>query len=331
MAENQEVYVLDEASMVRLWLTVKVDSGAMTQPQATRFWNDYTRDGSRFLATYFTLAGDIALLTKLARDLGTPLGKVYFKSYGGKTHVIFKGHAGLRKILTGTRYGVVNAKVVSLGIGEKGVRQATRKGGILSIILITAWNIADFVLKDDVTLGQFIGRLSTDIAKIGASTVVGSLAGAAAVGTAVGAFALGPLVVAVAVGLGVSLALDYLDDKYGWTSKLQAFLDRKIAAINARLRQIRDDAKLFAIRSAAEVLDELVDVAAESARRRFLREIDKYFPFRRSWPSLPSLPDFPSLPDLPSLPSIPGLPSMPSLPSPGWPSLPRLPRLPRIG
>ena len=332
MAENQEVYVLDEASTVRLWLTVKVESGAMTQAQANRFWNDYTRDGTRFLANYFSTVGDVALLAKLTKDLGSPLGKVYFKSYGGKMHVIFKGHPGLRKIITGTRYGVVNPKIVSLGIGEKGVRQVARKGGILSVILITAWNVADFVLSDHVTLGQFIGQLSTDIAKIGAATVIGAAAGAAVVGTAVGAFALGPLVVAVVIGFGVQQLLDYLDDKYGWTKKLQSFLDEKIAAMNARLRQIRDDAQLFAIRSAAELIDGIVDVAAESARRRFLREIDRYLPVRPSWPSLPNRPSLPSLPDLPDLPSLPRMPSLPNLPSlPTLPSLPRLPRFPWIG
>ena len=331
MADDQELYVLDEASMVRLWLTAKVDSGAMTQVRATQFWNSYTRDGSRYLATYFSTAGDVAMLARLANDLGSPLGKVAYKSYGGKMHVIFKGRPGLRKILTGTRYGVTNAKIVSLGIGEKGVRQAVRKGGILSIILITAWNIADFVLSDKVTLGQFIGQLSTDIAKIGASSAIGALAGAAAVGTAVGAFALGPLIVAVAVGIGVSLALDYLDNKYGWTRKLQAFLDEKIAAVNARLRQIRTDAELLAIRSAAQVLDELVDLATESARRRFLREIDRYFPRVPNWPNTPSLPRRRTPPNGPRLPGLPGLPSLPSVPSfPGLPSLPRLPSLPGL-
>ncbi len=299
MAENQEIYVLDEQSMVRLWLTTRVDSNVMTQAEATRFWNDYARGGSRYLATYFATVGDVMMLTRLARDLGTPLGKVAFKSYGGKMHVIFKGHAGLRKILTGTRYGVTNAKIVSLGIGEKGLRQAVRRGGILSIILITAWNVIDFVLGDDVTLGQFIGQLSTDVAKIGASAAVGAIAGAAVVGTAVGAFALGPLIVAVAVGIGVSLVLDYLDNKYGWTSKLQSFLDRKIAEVNAKLFQIRNEVELLVIRSAAEVLDDLIDMAAEGARRRFLREVDKYFPNLPSWPRMP---DFPSLPRIPRVP-----------------------------
>jgi hypothetical protein len=53
MADNQEVYVLDEASMVRLWQPARVDSGAMNQAEANRFWNDYVRGGSRHLATYF--------------------------------------------------------------------------------------------------------------------------------------------------------------------------------------------------------------------------------------------------------------------------------------
>jgi hypothetical protein len=41
------------------------------------------------------------------------------------------------------------------------------------------------------------------------------------------------------------------------------------------------------------VLGELVDLAAESARRRFLREIDRYFPVLPNWPSTPRLPRLP--------------------------------------
>ncbi len=72
MVENQEVHVLDEQSMVRRWLTVKVDSHVMTQAEANRFWDSYARGGSRYLATYFATVGDVMTLTKLANDLGTP-------------------------------------------------------------------------------------------------------------------------------------------------------------------------------------------------------------------------------------------------------------------
>lgn len=298
MAEDQEIYVLDEASMVPRWLTYKVDSGVMTQAQATRFWTDYASGGTKFLANHLALFDDAVLLRKLANDLGTPLAKVIFKSYGGKMHVIFKSHPGLRKTLTGTRYGVTSAKVVSLAIGAKGVRQVTRKGGILSNIFVTVWNIAEFVLKDDVTLGQFIGQLSTDIAKIAASTAVGALvggklAGAAAAGGMISGFALGPLFVAVVVGFGVAWVLNALDDHFGWTKKLQSFLDQKIAQMNAKLPGIRDDAKLMAIRNVADLLDDVVDLDTENARGRAKREVDRYFP---NLPSLPSHPSFPRVP-----------------------------------
>lgn len=309
MAEDQEIYVLDEASMVRLWLERKVETGAMTQPQATRFWNDYAGGGTKFLANYFSLGTDILLLGRLLKDLGTPFAKVTYKTYGGKAHIIFKGRPGLRKILSGTRYGVTNAKIVSLGIGKKGARHVARSGGIISIILVSAWNITDFVLRDEVTLGQFIGQLSTDIAKIAASTAIGAMAGTAAAAV-IGGFALGPLFAAVAVGAVAGLVLNYLDDKYGWTKALQSYLDRKIAEMNAKLRQIRNDVELMAIRNVADLLDDVVDAAAESARRRAKREIDKYLP------NLPSIPSLPSLPSLPRIPSLPTLPSWPRLP---WP------------
>ncbi len=277
MEQDPDIYVLDTDSMLRLWLTDKVASGKMTERQAAEFWNNYTRQGSRYLATYFATASDLALLTKLAADLGTPLGRVYFKSYGGKMHVVFKGYPGLRNILTAPKYGVTNAKVVGLGIGEKGVKQAMRKGGILSVILITAWNVVDYVLNDQATLGGLIGQTATDISKIAVSTFIGSAAGAAAVGTVIGTFALGPLIVAVAVGVGVALVLDWLDNKFGWTEKLKKALDDKIAEVNQAIAEKKEDIKQGIVETAADLVEGLIDVAVESARRQVIREFNKWF------------------------------------------------------
>lgn len=275
MAKEEEVYVLSEDSMVRLWLTEKLASGRMTQAQADKFWSDYGRGGSRFLASYFAAAGDIATLTKLAHDLGTPLGRVYFKRYGGKLHVVFKGRPGLRKVLTGTKYSVKNAKVVKFGIGKAGVKAASKGGAFISIFLLTAWNIADYVLNDRATLGQLLGTIATDITKVAVSAGVGAMAGAAAVGTVIGTFALGPLIVAVAVGIGVAVVLDALDAKYKWTESLSKAIDE----YSEKARQAAERAKQGAIDrfedGVRNLANGLIDLAVDSLSRYARRKVDE--------------------------------------------------------
>ena len=272
MAKDQEIFVLSEEALVRLWLTDQLAANKLTKQQADEFWRNYLRSETRYLATYFTTAGDVATLTKLARDLRTPLGRVFFKHYGGKLHVVFKGRAGLRQILTGTKYSVSNAKVISLGIGKAGVKSAVRQGAFVSIILLTVWDIADYVMNDEATLGQLIGTIASDVAKVAVSGVVAAAVGAAAVGTVIGTFALGPLIVAVAVGIGVSIVLDKLDNDYRWTAKLQKLLDDAIATANNAVAQSKQNVLDWTSEQAGKVIEGLFilgrDAVIDYARRR---------------------------------------------------------------
>lgn len=271
MPGQQEVFVLDRDSMMRLWLHDQVASRRMTQAQADALWTRYKGE-TRFVANYFSTGTDLALLTRLARELRTPLGRVYFKDYGGRTHIVFKGRAGLRQILTGTRYGIQNAKVVSMGLGTAGIRASARGGTIVSCFLLTAYNIADYFLRDGATLGQLLGAVGSDITKAAIGGAVGAMAGAAMVGTVIGTFALGPLVVAVAVSVGVGLALDWLDNRYNITGRLQVRLERALADLEQRIEQARESLLERGARAvgwlAHELIDLATDAAADAVRRR---------------------------------------------------------------
>ena len=75
-------------------------------------------------ASYYSSADDAVTMAKLVGDLGGIGAKAYIKNYGGKPHTILKGHAGLRRILTGTRYGIKNPKVITMGLGKSGAAAA---------------------------------------------------------------------------------------------------------------------------------------------------------------------------------------------------------------
>jgi hypothetical protein len=278
---EQQVFVLDKDSMVRLWLTDQVDSRRMTQLQADVFWQQH-RNKANFAAEYFAVGTDVALLTKLGRDLRHPLGRVYFKTYGGKPFIIFKGHPGLRKVLTGTRYGVQNAKVVSMGLGRAGVMKSAKGGTIVTCFLLTGYHIADYFLRDGATLGQLLGAIAGDVTKAAIGGAVGAAVGAALVGTVVGTFALGPLIVAVGISVGVGLALNWLDDRYGLTAKLQVHLDRAIADFERRVEQGRQNLLERGARAAGVLVDELVDLAVgaavNEARRRLTPLLWRFVP-----------------------------------------------------
>lgn len=98
-----------------------------------------------------------------------------------------------------------------MGLGRTGVKASARGGAIVSIFLLTAWNIADYVMRDEATLGGLLGAIGADVVKVAIGSAIGAIgatAGSLAVGTAIGTFALGPLAVAVVVGVGAGLALD---------------------------------------------------------------------------------------------------------------------------
>ena len=279
MAEENQLFVLDREAMLRLWLSDKVAAGAMSQAEAEALWRRFREDGHN-VANYFSTATDVQLMAKLARDLKNPLGRVYFKEYGGKLHVVFKGRAGVRRILTGTRYGVQNAKVVNFAIGRAGIRASAKGGTIVSVFLLTAWNIADYVLRDEATLGQLIGGIASDVTKAAIGGGVGYAAGALMVGTAVGTFALGPILFAVAVGVGVGLALDWLDDRYQLTAKLQKMLDEAIDRMAAELERRRQGVIESGIEAASALAWRLIDLAADAAWDAARRQLNRLVTWR---------------------------------------------------
>lgn len=179
------------------------------------------RDKAEVGANYYASAADIKKLQRLIADLGSPNAQVYVRTYGGKPHIILKGYPGLRKVLTGTKYGIKNPQVVAMGLGKAAGGKIAKSGGALTLVLLSTYRVADYFLTDEATLAQLIDSLATDVVKvgitIGASLVTVSLLGA----TAFSSLAIGPLLVVVAIGVGGALVLNMIDDHFGLTDKLR--------------------------------------------------------------------------------------------------------------
>lgn len=212
-------------------------------------------------ASYYASADDLRTLSKLVGDLGGFATKAYVKTYGGKPHIILKGHPGLRRVLTGTKYGIKNPKVITMGLGKAGAIHAAKSGGILSVVLLSTYRVTDYFLTDEVTLSQLIGSLATDVVKVGIAT--GASIAAASAFVAMGfTIAIGPIAAVVVIGIATSMALSALDEHYGITDRVIAGLDDIGNSIEGRIDQVKQN--LY--RNMGELADSIFDYAVESTK-----------------------------------------------------------------
>lgn len=192
--DNHEIFVISFDEMERL--------SNSHSPASRELWQQL-RGKVENTAGNYSLVMDAVLLDRLIRELGGVGAKAYIKNYGGKPHIILKGYPGLRRVLTSTKYAMTNAKVIQMGLGRVGAANVIKHGGILTIYLMSAFRVADYVLTDKATLTQLIGRLAADVVTIGMAaglSFIGMEMGAAFVGVAVG-----PLLGVVVIGLALLL------------------------------------------------------------------------------------------------------------------------------
>ncbi|PQQ40459.1 hypothetical protein C6H65_15125 [Photorhabdus luminescens] len=139
----------------------------------------------------------------------------------GNRYIKISGYAGVRKIITASRYKASNMKVISMGIGQKGLNSGIVKGMKFSIFFSAAYRTIELMFKDEYTLADFLGNIAVDLAK----TVVITFA-SWVIGIVLSSFlAAGASIIVVAgiifgVGLFVTIGLNYLDDKYGISKKV---------------------------------------------------------------------------------------------------------------
>lgn len=267
---KHEIFVL---SMDEMDAVIR-SSAKGTKPAVQKAWQKIkNRVGTG--ANYYASADDARTMTLLIADLGSFGARAYVKTYAGKPHIILKGHAGLRKLLTGTKYGINNPKVVTMGLGKAGALKAAKSGGILTVVLLTSYRVVDYVLTDEATLTQLVGTLATDIVKVGITT--GASIGAAVFVAGVTTLAVGPILAVIIVGVGVSMLLDNLDQKYGITDRVIAGLDEINSAANEFVDNKIRDMQNSVAQSVDSVIDHVLDSAERIAVDWVKQQLNKYF------------------------------------------------------
>ena len=269
-ANQHEVFVLSIEEMDAI---IK-SSTRIKQVSVKDSW-EKIRKKAELGASYYASADDLRTMSKLVGELGSLGARVYVKNYGGKPHIILKGHPGLRKILTGTKYGIHNPKVVTLGLGKAGAVRAAKSGGIVSIVLLTTYRITDYFLTDQATLTQLFGALATDLVKIGIAT--GASIGAASAIAGVGlTLAVGPIVAVVVVGVLTSMALAALDERYGITDRVIAGLDEIVDGTTSYIEKAKQDVKNTVNDAVESVLDYTIDSARNFIINTALHHLDRF-------------------------------------------------------
>lgn len=185
-------------------------------------------------ANYAANIDDIRTLTLLANEMGA-MTLVRVENYSGVLHIILNGNARLRSLLSGIKYRADNIKIVSMGLGVAGAIDAAKKGSILTVILVSAFRVIDYILRDTMTLSMLIGSLASDVAKVmiayGATILF-----LKATGTVL-SFAIGPIAMVVFVGIGAHFLFNSLEKNFQITEKLIIAINELIEDPNKRLNE----------------------------------------------------------------------------------------------
>lgn len=236
-----DIFVQDDRELIELWVAEQKSKGLSQQQIESKFEQvvgislaeSSFQFGKGYGATIVTAGLDVKVLNALALEMkrsGSILGQYYFQTQNGKKYIIFKGRSGLRQILTGTRYLANNSKVMQLGIGGQAMRASAKGGVLISVVFSATLNTVDWIFKDEFRWSNWIASISTDIVKAAIASAAGYAAGmvvsAGIVALTGASIAVFPLAAAILVGIGIGLALNWLDNKYGVTQAIINHLNR---------------------------------------------------------------------------------------------------------
>ncbi|MDX5408282.1 MAG: hypothetical protein LPK11_14755 [Chromatiaceae bacterium] len=232
---QHDIYVLNADELIQIWVAEQKSAGknmqqiqahflALTDTQLVKHVDHYGRE---FGGTAIAAGSDAKMLSALAIDMrrsGSMLGRYYVQTQGGKQYIVFKGRAGLRQVLTGTRYLANNTKVMSMGVGGQALKESAKGGLLISVIFSISINSLTWLFKDEFRWTNWLATVSTDIVK----AVIASAAGYAAAITAAAftSIAVVPVAVGLVVAIGIAWMLYQVDQHYGITAALVEHLER---------------------------------------------------------------------------------------------------------
>ncbi|MFV3383173.1 MULTISPECIES: hypothetical protein [Pseudomonas] len=244
-------------------------------------------------------ANDTYQLTMLLRNIGGFGTRIRYSTYRGRQYVILTGYPGLRRILNGTRYGIRNAQLVEVGIGQYGIRGSSLAGLRLSCYVAVAIEVLEWFFTDEATVADLLGGVFVELVKAGIGTAIGYAAAMLVAG--VTASAAAPLVAGAAVIFAVGIALNVIDSDLELKTTVKASLNYAVDNIQRMTDKIRSIDKRAIERYKNDVInsltDAIIETAYDEAKSWLLKKVPSQVLPRGtdfSWPKAPSLPRLPS-------------------------------------
>lgn len=180
---------------------------------------------------YYGLGSGIYDAYTTAAGLGG-LGVVaYTKNINGKDWIVIKNFRRYEQtLMKGNKWGANNPRVIKAGLGLNDVKGAVRfvrfNVGI-EIIVSVGINTADFILRDEATLGEFVGNSAGDIVKGMATLASAALITAAILPATASLLVVGSVFTVSSFIIGKQL--DTIDKKTGYsedfTKAVEVFFD----------------------------------------------------------------------------------------------------------
>ncbi|EMM6763272.1 PAAR domain-containing protein [Pluralibacter gergoviae] len=176
----------------------------------------------QIIVNYGTNIKDVVTTSILISQLGSyGIKATMYLNEQGTELIKLSGYPGIRKILNAPVFAAKNPKIVDVGIGKYGLANSIVEGARLTFYVAAAYRTINYIMNDEVRFSEFIGSLATDVVKIGISSAV-----IWTVGTIIATpWVVLNLAVVVVVGTLAAITLNYLDEKFGVTDKVVAYIE----------------------------------------------------------------------------------------------------------
>ncbi|OCQ53373.1 hypothetical protein Ppb6_01421 [Photorhabdus australis subsp. thailandensis] len=206
--------------------------------ETKKAWVSATQsDLGQVMVNYGTNGKDVVTTSMVIAKLGDwGIKATVYVNHKGTELIKLTGYPGIRKILNAPVFALKNPKVVDLGIGKYGLNKSIIEGARLTFYVAAAYRTLDFILNDETSLAEFIGSLATDVVKIGIASAISW--GVGAVTVELIPIVSVPLVLVVGVGILAAWGLNALDNKFGVTDRVVAYLEAAQQEVLEKARKI---------------------------------------------------------------------------------------------
>lgn len=205
-------------------------------------WVDITQnEPAQIVINYGLNIKDVVTTSMLVSQLGSfGIKATVYVNHKGTELIKISGYPGIRKILNAPVFAAKNPQIVDIGIGKYGLAKTIIEGARLTFYVAAAYRTVDFLMNDETSLAEFIGSLATDMVKIGIGSAIVWGVGLVLVTPWIAA----NLAIVVVVGAVASITLNALDDKFGITDKVVAYIESAQQEFANKAReQIKDTEK----------------------------------------------------------------------------------------